>query len=447
MFMAIRRKTIIAATVMVAAAVVAAGLLLSVLTNPDRYRPMVISYLEARTGKQIEVEHIGVNWIPLSIRLDNFGSRNPKPFPSGYFLKATRVDAAIDAAALLHRKIVIKSIVLHDPIINVVSDPDGLWNFENPPSKTSQEPAPIFAFGIIPRVEITGGQLFASSLIDPADRPGPVVFEVHNLTARLEQVNFDAFIRPASSVVTQGDMQAAALRFGSIAATNANCKLRLQARQVFFDDVRAETYGGNTTGNLSFDLSANNPSFKADVRLSRIDMDHLLAAFPSAHGKMTGTMDGEIKLAGEIEHSLSPLAGIHGAGQMTVRNGQAPSLKLNENLMKLAHFNDLGPAKQDPSSFSSISADLSLANQRISSSRIDIVGYGVNARGSGSLSVTSSAALDYQGVAEILAKQGFFTNTIARLSGATLNNGRLSFPFRVGGTIQNPIFSKGKKAG
>ncbi len=26
---------------------------------------------------------------------------------------------------------------------------------------------------------------------------------------------------------------------------------------------------------------------------------------------------------------------------MTVRNGQVPSLKLNANLMKLAHFNDL----------------------------------------------------------------------------------------------------------
>jgi hypothetical protein len=28
-----------------------------------------------------------------------------------------------------------------------------------------------------------------------------------------------------------------------------------------------------------------------------------------------------------------------------VRSGQVPNLKLNANLMKLAHFNDLGPAK------------------------------------------------------------------------------------------------------
>ena len=174
--MAIRRKTLIAVTVTIAAAIIAAVLLLSILLNPDRYRPQVISYLEAKTGKPIEIGHIGVNWIPLSIRLDNFGSRNPKPFPSGYFLKAARIDAAIDAAALLHRQIVIKSMVLHDPIINVISDPDGLWNFENPPSITSQEAASIFALGAIPRVEVSGGELLASSLIDPSDSSGPVVF-------------------------------------------------------------------------------------------------------------------------------------------------------------------------------------------------------------------------------------------------------------------------------
>src|SRR5712692_7294831 len=110
---------------------------------------------------------------------------------------------------------------------------------------------------------------------------------------------------------------------------------------------------------------------------------------------------------------------MHGTGHVTVRNGQVPSLKLNESLMKLAHFNDLGPAKDDPSSFSSISTDLELADLRILSRTIDIDGYGVKVGGSGSVSVSGSGDLNYQGVAEIDAKQGFVTNIRARLSGAT----------------------------
>jgi len=63
--MAIGRKSIVFVTLIVAAAMVVAAWLLA---NPDRYRREIISYMEAKTGKQIEIGHIGVTWIPLSIR-------------------------------------------------------------------------------------------------------------------------------------------------------------------------------------------------------------------------------------------------------------------------------------------------------------------------------------------------------------------------------------------
>jgi len=201
---------------------------------------------------------------------------------------------------------------------------------------------------------------------------------------------------------------------------------------------------GSAAGELSFDLSGKNANFKATARISGINVAQLLAAFPSGGGKMSGKMEGDVRLAGEIAHSLRPLAGVRGAGHLTVRNGQLPSLKLNANLMKLAHFNDLGPARNDPSAFSLITADLELADQRISSNVIDIDGYGVDVDGSGSVSVSGSDVLSYRGLAEITTKESFFTNAVARLSGATLRNGKLQFPFRIGGTIDSPVFTKGE---
>ena len=75
---------------------------------------------------------------------------------------------------------------------------------------------------------------------------------------------------------------------------------------------------------------------------------------------------------------------------------------------------------------------------------IDIDGYGVDVDGSGSVSVSGSDELNYRGLAEITNRESFFTNTIAPLSGATLKDGKLQFPFRIGGTIDSPVFSKGK---
>jgi len=446
--MAIRRKTALTLILIAPALCMVALIILApVLVNLDRYRTEVISYLQEKTGKPVEIGRMAFTVFPsLSIRVDDFGLRNPAGFPSGYFVKARRIDATLDARALLRRQVVIKSLKLSDAVINLVSDPDKGWNFENStPSKTSEKVSAGGSHtsfgGVISEVEIEGGQLVASYLL-PSEEPAVIIFEALNVSSKLEQVDLGAFMDPSSSsFAVQGDLKADSVRFVSIQGANVKSKVRLMAKQVLFADGSLEAYGGSGAGDLSFNLAGRGASFRANTQMNSVDVARLLVAFPQGRGKMTGKMEGTMKVAGEIEHTRDPLAGIHGAGSLTVRNGQAPSLKLNATVMKLAHFNNLGPAAQNPDSFSSISADLELANRRISSRQISIVGYGVNAQCSGSLNVNGAGSLNYQGVAEILAKQGFFTNTMARLAGATSKNRKLSFPFRASGTIDNPKFS------
>jgi uncharacterized protein involved in outer membrane biogenesis len=414
-----------------------------VFFNPNRYRPEAISYLEEKTGKKVEIERLSLTFFPkVTVHIDGFRVKSPPLFPPSYIVKVAQSDAVLDFWALLHRKVDIRSLVLQDPEINLVSDPDGPWNFENPGTKNTPS---TFPFGVVSRVEIKRGQVIASNLL-PSDAAGPVFFEAHDVSSKLENLNVDAIADPTSTTLDgQGILQAGLLRFGSIEVKNLNSNIRLQARQVFFTDVKAETYGGNATGELSIRLSGKNASFKSDARMKGIDVEHLLTAFQNARGKMTGKMEGELKLSGEIEHSLHPLEGLHGSGHLTVHNGRVPSLKLNANLMKLAHYNDLGPAKNDPSSFNFVSTDLELNHERISSKVIDIDGYGVDLDGSGSVSLSGSDELNYQGVAEIVSQQGFVTNLFARLAGGTLKDGKLSFPFRIEGTIENPKFLRGTK--
>jgi uncharacterized protein involved in outer membrane biogenesis len=439
--MALHRRALLIGAGTGALLLLAGVFVLPILVNLDRYRPQVISYLQQKTGKQVEIGRLALNWFPLSIHIDDFGVKNPPIFPPGYIVKIVRVDADLDAAALLRRQVVIKSLLLDDPVINLISDPDGPWNFENPQAKAAQQRFPL---GVISKVQIKRGRLIASNLLS-SDAQGPVFFEAHDISCELQEVNLIGIINPTSaSTDGQGSVKVGVLRFGAVEVKNLNSKMRLWARQVFFTDVKTEVYGGTAAGALFFDLKGRNPAFKTSARVSGLSIERLLAAFPNARGKMTGKMEGDLTLSGEIEHSPRPLAGMRGVGHVTVRNGEVPSLQLNANLMRLVRFNDLGPAKENPSSFNMISTDLELANLHIASKTIDIDGYGVDVDGSGSLSVTGSDDLDYQGVAQITTKQGFFTNTFARFSGATLKDGKLSFPFRVGGTVANPVFSKAR---
>ena len=97
------------------------------------------------------------------------------------------------------------------------------------------------------------------------------------------------------------------------------------------------------------------------------------------------------------------------------------------------------PAEEHPSSFASIAADLQLADLWVSSRLVDIDGGRTGCGwGSGRVSVSGSDELDYRGVAAITTKQGFWTTTFARLGGATVKDGKLSFPFRIAGTLESP---------
>lgn len=437
-----RRRTGLILAGLACLLLVASIFLLPVLLNADRYRPMLVSFLEKKTGKRVEIGRLSAAFFPrVVIRIDDFGVKSPPLFPPSYILKVARIEASLDVGALLHRRVVVRSLTLEQPAIDLVSDPDGPWNFENPGAAATPGALPL---GIVKRVEIKRGLLIASNLL-PSDAAGPVFFEAHDVACDLDDVNLDAIADPTSTTLDgRGTLHAGLLRFGSIEAKNLDSSIRLQAREVFFTGVEAETYGGNAAGDLSMNLSGKNPSFQTDAHMKGVDMARLLAAFPNARGKMTGEMEGALKIAGEIGHSLHPLEGLRGSGHLTIRNGRVPSLHLNSNLMKLAHYNDLGPARDNPSSFNFVSTDLELDRERISSKVIDIDGYGVDLDGSGSVSLTGSNELNYQGVAEIVSKQGFITNLFARMAGGKLKDGKLSFPFHIGGTVENPVFGKGE---
>ncbi len=66
--------------------------------------------------------------------------------PAGYVVQVARIDAGLSVGALLHRQVVIKPLVLEEPVLNLTSDPDGPWNFENPQSKVSACSVPLGPF-------------------------------------------------------------------------------------------------------------------------------------------------------------------------------------------------------------------------------------------------------------------------------------------------------------
>jgi len=74
------------------------------LMNVDRYRPRVISYLQEKTGKQVEIGRLALTFFPLTIHIDRIGVKNPPLFPSGYLIQVARIDAELSVGAPKRRR-------------------------------------------------------------------------------------------------------------------------------------------------------------------------------------------------------------------------------------------------------------------------------------------------------------------------------------------------------
>ena len=457
---------------------IAVAVLVPLLINIDRYRPEVAKRLQEETGKPVEIGKLSLHVFPeVSIHVDDFSMGNPRGFPEGDFVKARRISAVVDAGALWDRKVIIKSLELDDPVLNILQDARGKWNFENPPApaKVKEDPADSpssFTLGVISKVTISNAQLKAANLLT-SGREGPAYFKGQDVTLELTDVDLNAFSGASASLrppalpsgnrepsllsslwqttlllaadnerkpAAQGTLAAKSLNFSNLEVTSVKSKLRMYPRQVFFDDLNFSLYDGHAAGGLNFNFAGRNPRYSTNAKLSGVNMEKLLNAFPEGRGKMTGTMDGNIKLAGEIAHSNDPLAGMQGAGQVSVKNGKLPSLNLNKNLMTLAKLSNLGAAQGDPSSFSSMSSDFNIGGGRLTSNKVSIIGSGVDIDGSGALTMAGAGSLDYQGVAKLVAGNSPVSGLLSGLTGATMQDGKLNLPFSIAGTMENPKF-------
>ncbi len=406
--------------------------------NPDRYLPETIAYLQKKTGLQIEIQHAEVRLLPLSVsvRVYSVAVKNPKPFPPGYFLQAPEVDAAISWMPLLQGKLAIRSVVVEKPVIHLISDPDGLWNHQNPSSTTTQ-PARL-SMGTISRLQIKNGMLYGSGLIDPSDAPGPVVFTAENFSGDVQQLNVNALDNRSHKASVTGSLTADRIIFGRISLRETHSQVQIEPTQFTFKNFTAKTYRGNAAGDFTFDFADSQTHFDTDLRVSGVGINYLLGEFETGQPKITGMMQADMNLNGIIKHSADPLTGIHGTGHFTIRKGEFTGLKGNKDMAAMVRFRDPGTNSLPLSAFSSFSGDLDLSRQRIVSRKINVDFYGINVDGSGNVDELNSL-LDYKGNATIETKQGFFVNTFARMfKGAGSKHGRLVFPIRVTGTVNNP---------
>jgi uncharacterized protein involved in outer membrane biogenesis len=410
------------------------------LHNPDRYLPWAMANAEKRTGLQIAVQHVDIRYFPLRVRVYGLEVKNPKPFPAGDFLKVPMLEASVEwTPLLLQKRIVIHSLVLHQPAIDFISDPDGLWNFQNPNGPKDQPSR--FSTGSIADLQVENGVLLGSNLIEPSDKPGPVILELLNICGGLKQIQFHPHGQGAPLQVIQGQLTASNAGFGSIHTRNLSSDVRILPLALVFKNFQTQTYRGKAHGDFTFNFQGKQTTFQAKMQVTGVGMPYLLAEFENGPPKMTGMLESNLDVGGKIANSANPLGEMYGTGTLTVHRGDLPGLDQNPSMKQVERFRTKDAAGKPPSAFSTFGGDFELKNQRMYSKRVAVDFYGIDVDGTGSMSLTGGP-VKYRGTATIEQKQGLLTTTVARLfKHGKDKDGRLQFPIELTGTLANPQFA------
>jgi uncharacterized protein involved in outer membrane biogenesis len=410
------------------------------LRNPDRYLPMAIANAEKRTGLQMTVQHVEIRYFPLRVRVYGLDIKNPKPFPPGDFLKVPMLEASVEWTPLvLQKRIVIRSLVLHQPAVDFISDPDGLWNFQNPSGPKDQPNR--FSTGSIGNLEVEHGVLMGSNLIEPSDRPGPIILELRDICGDLKQIQFHPDGQGTPLQAIQGKLTASAAGFGAIHTRELSSDVRILPLELVFKNFRTKTYRGEAKGDFSFNFQSKVTTFHVKMHVTGVGMPYLLAEFDNGPAKMTGMMEAKLDVGGKIANSATPLADMYGTGTIMIRQGDLPGLNQNPSMKQVEQFRTKDAAGKPPAAFSNFGGDIELKNQRMYSKHVGVDFYGIDVDGTGSMSLTGGP-VEYRGIATIEKKQGFVTTTFARLfKHAKEQQGRLEFPIALTGTLANPQFA------
>lgn len=178
------RKWVLVGVAMVAVTIiVAAGLVLNINSLIARNKDYLIGQAEQALGRKIKVGEVEATfWSGIGVRLSDFSMSEDPDYATEDFVRARDLQINLKLWPMLRREVEVKRLILHDPVIRVIRNPAGQFNFSTigrkpadkrvPEEKKSgkrekaaskQDPSPAFLASLI---NISGGDL---RYIDRAD--------------------------------------------------------------------------------------------------------------------------------------------------------------------------------------------------------------------------------------------------------------------------------------
>ncbi len=271
------------------ALLIAVAWILPRFLDVDRYRTLVRSAIEERTGRHVTIGKISARLLPrLSIVVDDFHLGNPPGFAPGEVLSIDSVHGNLALGPLVRKDIQISSLELVHPKITLLEDERGQTNYQAPASRpgthSHAHSAPgvnsslggRFKLSTVDRIELSDAEFTLGQIASPSSSMVPSL-HAGKIRITLTHVALDPF---------QPKQWAGASDLSGVHLTLAGWKdplefrsgsLKLHEGQMESDLRLVMGKELDAKGNLQV-ADVEHPAPVFDLKADKLDLDALLAA-------------------------------------------------------------------------------------------------------------------------------------------------------------------------
>jgi len=134
------RKWLIAGAILLVLIVVALIGLLNINALIARNKGYLIEQAESALGRKISVDQVQATiFSGIGARLTNFAMADDPAYASGDFVRAKDLQVIVKFWPLLSKSVQVKQVILHDPVIQIVRNRDGNFNFSTIGKKAKEK--------------------------------------------------------------------------------------------------------------------------------------------------------------------------------------------------------------------------------------------------------------------------------------------------------------------
>src|SRR5437773_11642151 len=110
--------------------IIVAAVVFAATFDVNKYRGTIQSELEKRLGRQVTLGDMHLSLLPPSFRVQSLAiADDPRLRSEKPFVQAQELDVTVKLLPLLHKSVEGSSLTLQRPTVELIKNPQGVWNF------------------------------------------------------------------------------------------------------------------------------------------------------------------------------------------------------------------------------------------------------------------------------------------------------------------------------